>query len=336
MGFLMSDQFPYPADTRAKGWRFEIDHERIRQSDTWALASPEVRPWLLMLWMVAWEQTPCGSLPADESLIAARIGMAPKIFAKHRDLLLRGWKPIGGRLFHPVLTERVQEMLSQREKRAKRVADYRARKDSNGNVTRYTPVTDLLVTADVTGPQPVSNPTVMTPEPEPEPGKSLKPCTEADASVPPRERLVPEKPKTPLSNSGTARARVAKSEPSPASLAWRAYEAAYRSRYGVGPVRNAKVNGQFAHLVARLGGAEAPQVASWYVCHNGQLYVRGKHPVDLLLRDCEGLRTEWARGQQVTDQDARHVDRKQSTINTFAPLIAEAEAREAEERKNAV
>lgn len=39
----MTKSAPYPCDTRAKGWRFELDHERIRQSDTWALAPPEIR-----------------------------------------------------------------------------------------------------------------------------------------------------------------------------------------------------------------------------------------------------------------------------------------------------
>ena len=124
----MSKPAPYAADTRAKGWRFELDHERIRQSDTWALASPDARPWLLMLWMVAWEQVPCGSLPAEDALIAARIGMSPKAFAKHRDVLLRGWwLADDGRLYHDTLCERVQEMVGYREKSAKRVAEYKAR-----------------------------------------------------------------------------------------------------------------------------------------------------------------------------------------------------------------
>lgn len=148
----MNIPVPYPPDTRAKGWRFEIDHERIRQSDTWALASPDVRPWLLMLWMVAWEQTPCGSLPADDTLIAARIGMSAKAFAKHRDILMRGWvQAEDGRLYHPVLTLRVNEMLAKRAKDATRAANARAKRndkegqpresrDSHADVTRDAPV----------------------------------------------------------------------------------------------------------------------------------------------------------------------------------------------------
>jgi hypothetical protein len=118
---------PYAADTRAKGWRFELDHERIRQSDTWALAPAEVRPWLLMLWMVAWEQTPCGSLPDDDALIAARIGMTPKAFAKAKPALLRRWwMADDGRLYHDVIVLRVLQMNDKRAKEAARKHGQRA------------------------------------------------------------------------------------------------------------------------------------------------------------------------------------------------------------------
>ncbi|WP_157382579.1 DUF1376 domain-containing protein [Burkholderia ubonensis] len=107
---------PYPSDTRAKGWRFELDHERIRQSDTWALAAPEIRPWLLMLWMTAWEQTPCGSLPDDDELIAVRLGMPLDQFVASKNRLLRGWwLADDGRLYHDTMTERVREMLAHRD-----------------------------------------------------------------------------------------------------------------------------------------------------------------------------------------------------------------------------
>lgn len=128
---------PYASDVRAKGWRFEVDHERIRQSDTWALARPEVRPWLLMLWLVAWEQAPCGSLPAEDALIAARIDMPIKTFLKHKPVLLRGWREANdGRLYHPVITERVLEMVDYREKAATRKALYRESHKSPADVPR--------------------------------------------------------------------------------------------------------------------------------------------------------------------------------------------------------
>lgn len=122
---------PYPADTRAKGWRFELDLERVRQSDTWALAPPALRPWLLMMWTEAWCQVPCGSMPSDPALIAARIGMDAKTFAKARTLLLRGWwLADDDRLYHPVVTEFVVGMLKRKDAERQRKAEYRARMDA--------------------------------------------------------------------------------------------------------------------------------------------------------------------------------------------------------------
>ncbi len=143
---------PYAADTRAKGWRFELDHERIRRSDTWALARPDLRPWLLMLWMVAWEQAPCGSLPNDDGLIAARIDMPTKVFAKHRPVLMRGWMLADdGRLYHPVISERVLEMVDYREKAAARKAAYRDAQRSPAPVPRDSSGTNDTGTGTGTG-----------------------------------------------------------------------------------------------------------------------------------------------------------------------------------------
>jgi hypothetical protein len=119
---------PYPADTRAKGWRFELDLERVRQSDTWARAGAPLRPWLLMLWAVAWEQTPCGSLPDDDESLAGKLDMPLKQFKAARERLLRGWTLADdGRLYHGTLTERVLEMVAYRQKEAARRAGNRGK-----------------------------------------------------------------------------------------------------------------------------------------------------------------------------------------------------------------
>lgn len=121
---------PYPADTKAKGWRFELDYERIEQSGTWALAAKagqEARPLLLMQWLVAWRQEPCGSLPADEEVISALIGVNDKTWGKYRKVLMRGWwQADDGLLYHPTITARVLEMLEYRRKTADRVAKHKA------------------------------------------------------------------------------------------------------------------------------------------------------------------------------------------------------------------
>lgn len=88
----------------------------------------------------------------------------------------------------------------------------------------------------------------------------------------------------------------AKAEP-PTNSVWQAYSTAYRVRYGAEPVRNRTVNGQLANFVTRIPADEAPLVATFFVQHNGGLYVSAMHPTNLLQRDAEKLRTEWATGR---------------------------------------
>ena len=136
-------QPPYPADTRAKGWRFELDYEKIDQSDTWSLASeiPLARACLLAMWLGAWTQDPCGSLPNDEAVIRARCQIPAQVWAKVRSVLMRGWwLASDGRLYHDTLAKRVLEMVEYRRKTAKRVADFKAAQreqhDANALPTR--------------------------------------------------------------------------------------------------------------------------------------------------------------------------------------------------------
>lgn len=111
----------------------------------------------------------------------------------------------------------------------------------------------------------------------------------------------------------------------PTSEIWDSYRSAYLQRYGAEPVRNATVNAQLAQVVKRLGSEEAPDVAAFYVGHNGAFYAGRMHPVGLLLNDCEKLRTEWATGHRMTATKARQLDKTQATGDVFAKLIAEAE-----------
>lgn len=95
-------------------------------------------------------------------------------------------------------------------------------------------------------------------------------------------------------------------------ITWQSYCAAYVDRYGVEPVRNARVNRNVADLVGRLGATEAPAVAGWYLTHNGSDYVRAQHSVGMLLAHCEGLRTQWATGRRVTTASAKQIDQTQA------------------------
>lgn len=117
---------PFPPDLKAKGWRFELDYERIETSDTWALARDEIKPWLLMLWYKAWQQTPIGSYPNNDEVISRKIGMDADMFSGYRHILMRGWKlHDDGRLHHPVIIETVERMLNKAAKNRDAVRRFR-------------------------------------------------------------------------------------------------------------------------------------------------------------------------------------------------------------------
>lgn len=146
---------------------------------------------------------------------------------------------------------------------------------------------------------------------------------------PKQEILVPEtghtkdNPKKQLQKTtpiGCTAPSVAAAPP-PSAETWRAYAGAYEQRYGVPPVRNAKVSGQLAELVKRVGAEDAPHVAAFYVTHNSAFYVARGHAVGNLLADAEKLRTEWATNRQVTQTRARQMDRTETTGQVFREMI---------------
>lgn len=131
--------------------------------------------------------------------------------------------------------------------------------------------------------------------PEPEPIQSLNPNQSQNQAG-----TVSDAPPAGDAPAAKSRARPKTANaPAPTAGVWAAYSDAYERRYGVEPVRNGKVNGQMASLVGRLGGEEAAAVAAFYVGHSRRFYVENGHSVDLLLRDAEKLRTEWATGRQI-------------------------------------
>src|SRR5699024_11768259 len=75
--------------------------------------------------------------------------------------------------------------------------------------------------------------------------------------------------------------------------AWANYAITYQRRYNVWPVWNARVAGQMAQLVDRLGKSEAPKVAAFYLSTNDARVINEQHSVGLLLARAESLRTQW-------------------------------------------
>lgn len=124
---------PFPSKignkpNKAGGFKFELDIDRIRQSDTWAIAEPRLRPFLVMVWMESWTLLPVGSLPDSDAVIASRIGMPLIEFMGCREVLLRGWyKASDGRLYHPVITEQVLEMMRKKAGDAERKRNQRSK-----------------------------------------------------------------------------------------------------------------------------------------------------------------------------------------------------------------
>lgn len=98
-------------------------------------------------------------------------------------------------------------------------------------------------------------------------------------------------------------------KPKPESAdTWEAYREAYGGVYKVEPVRNASVNSQLVQMVRRLG-SDAPLVARFYLQHRGAYYVKTCHSVAAMLKDCEGLHTQWRAGVTIHQRDANETDR---------------------------
>jgi outer membrane murein-binding lipoprotein Lpp len=112
----------------------------------------------------------------------------------------------------------------------------------------------------------------------------------------------------------------------PTAETWNRYAAAYERRYRVSPTRNGTVNSQLSNLVKRIGAEDAPAVAEFYVLKCSQpFYVRSCHPIGALLKDAEGLRTQWARGRTVTHEEARMADQTAARANAWGGLLEQAQ-----------
>ncbi|MGT3245325.1 hypothetical protein ACVSUJ_23010 [Yersinia enterocolitica] len=110
---------------------------------------------------------------------------------------------------------------------------------------------------------------------------------------------------------------------------WEAYKNGYWERYGVDPVRNAKVSSQIKQFVGRVGMEAAPHVARFYLSVNNTFYVQKLHPVGCLLADAESLHTQWATGRTMTAARAKQIDSTQTNLNAADETIRMLRARRA-------
>lgn len=105
-------------------------------------------------------------------------------------------------------------------------------------------------------------------------------------------------------------------------MAWMMYKTAFKERYGIDPIRNARVNTQVKQLVQRLG-EEAALVAEFYVCRvNDSFVVKKTHDLGVLLSSAESYRTQWATGQAMTQTRAQQIDSTQANASAADEAIA--------------
>ena len=153
------------------------------------------------------------------------------------------------------------------------------------------------VSAEKTGTSKVNHPPNLDTTPSSSSSSSSSSNTSASASRPARKAVDKSKPDSEKHNS----------------LVWEAYATAYAERYGSEPPTSAK---NFAHcrqIVERVGIKEAPGLSAWYVKNeNMPYYVSRGHPLDSLVKDCDGMLVRMRRGQGMTRKEAGQADEDSS------------------------
>lgn len=111
-----------------------LDVVRLRDSDLAAEDSAEAFRTAVLSWCAAWHQVPAGSLPDDDAKLARLLGYGRDVRSWKRARAtggLRGWTlHRDGRLYHPVVTEKVLEALERSSKTQRALAKARAAKAS--------------------------------------------------------------------------------------------------------------------------------------------------------------------------------------------------------------
>jgi hypothetical protein len=101
---------PVPADADLTHYDdMPLEVRRLRDSGI-AGADAEVFRCAVLLWCAAWHQVPAGSLPQADTDLCRLVGLGrdKRTWSKIKAGVLRGWRQFSdGRLYHPVVTEKV-------------------------------------------------------------------------------------------------------------------------------------------------------------------------------------------------------------------------------------
>lgn len=325
----------------------------VRDTVTWKLMGWQARC-LLPLLLRKVDRAGCVDLDGAGAEGVAALVEIPLEVAEpgFKSLLARGVVEVrGDTLIFP------KYMSAQEAKQSDKVRQQESRARKRDAVLRRLPVTDCdgesrTVTAghetqqNVTAGHAASHDvtpyrTVLSrAQPSPEPSGSVAvghapppPSVVLSGQSQPRQEsqqaaLIPEalaSPKQAPERSGKPRkARAAKDAPETTARTnpvWEAYSAAFLQRHRTEPTRNMRVNIDLGRLIDRIGAADAPAVAAFYVRHPAAFYVGQLHPVWALLKDAEKLHAEWRRGQTASMTQARRDE--QTASNPFLEELAE-------------
>ncbi|WP_257008996.1 hypothetical protein [Burkholderia sp. AU4i] len=124
-----------PSDAELRNFReMPLDVPRLLNSDLVHDESPEACWSALLLWCVSWHEVPAGSLPDNDDWLAKRAGYwhKGKLDPTWHDVragALHGWiKCSDGRLYHPVVAEKVNHAWHQKHRHAHEKLGERIRK----------------------------------------------------------------------------------------------------------------------------------------------------------------------------------------------------------------
>lgn len=103
-------------------------------------------------------------------------------------------------------------------------------------------------------------------------------------------------------------------EAAPSASLWDAYQLAYKSRYHIAPIRNAKVNSLLKQLLNRIGVSDSQALIQFYLGLNDAWLVQHFHPLDGLISKCEGYLTRMKTGVEMSRAKAQKVENVSATL----------------------
>jgi 5-methylcytosine-specific restriction endonuclease McrA len=116
---------PVPTDCDLRDFPFmPLDIARLRRSKAWLKAkrNPALAFYMINLWTASWHDVPAGSLKDDDTALAEMAMCDPRKWAKVRADALHGWvKCSDGRLYHPVIAEKVIPAWAKQRSRLAKV-----------------------------------------------------------------------------------------------------------------------------------------------------------------------------------------------------------------------